>query len=284
MAFYLPLIVFLIATHAAFAQVDPCMSEIQKTDVLYELCVKFDKQSTGYVDCIKLYMEQRIRTNEVCNIYKIPPAPWELYRLEPPENSCLVPEQEAPPAPASDAEEEPEEESGEEKGVRFGIRAAFNINDFSFGYKDLNRNIGMGYGFGGGLVLNVPIVSILRFNLEADLYYRLLFDGHYGDVDEAVVSVPVLLQIGKSLYFTTGVQLDFPTSLTKKGNVDFMDNRVSMDVGIVAGLSYMSANFGLDFRYVYGLTSLFKNFTYNNIYYKSNSSLGQYGFGVSYFF
>jgi hypothetical protein len=255
--------------------ISKCEGEKSRARTIYDKCIKMDKASSSYAICAEDYENQKNRTEQLClAIYPqvaVAPASAAMSAAEAAENT-------------EDEDYYENEGDEEKKGVRFGLRTAFNINDFSFGYKDLNRNIGIGYGFGGGLVLNVPIASILRFNLEVDLYYRLLFDGYYGDVDEAVVSVPILLQFGKSLYFTTGAQLDFPTSLTKKGNTDFMDNRASMDVGIVAGLSYMSTHFGLDFRYVYGLTSLFKSFNYNNTYYKSKSWLGQYGFGLSYFF
>jgi hypothetical protein len=292
----MPLFFFmlLLTVNAAFAQFDPCRYEIQRTETFYEMCIKFDKQSSGYVDCVKLYMEQKTKTNEICRFSAIPPAPWELYPHPVAIPECIAPEPVSVPiSPAADpvaieeAEEEPQEKISEKKGVRFGFRTGFNISDFTFGYKDLNKEIGMGYGFGGGLALNIPFSSYVRLNLGLDLYYRLLFNGTFGDTDEAVVSVPILLQLGKPFYIATGVQLDFPTSLTKSGlgNLDFMDNRSSMDFDVVFGLGYMSSNFGIDLRYVWGITSIFKDFTHNKLEYKGKKNwLGQYGFGVCYYF
>jgi hypothetical protein len=244
-------------------------------------------------------MEQKTKTNEICRFSAIPPAPWELYPIPAATPECIAPgpapvavpatpvATPATPVEVEETEDEPQYEIREKKGVRFGFRAGFNINDFSFGYKDLNKEIGMGYGFGGGLALNVPLSNYVRLNLGLDLYYRLLFNGTFGDTDEATVSVPILLQFGKAIYIASGVQLDFPTGLTESGlgNIEFMDNRSSMDFDVVFGLGYISQNFGLDFRYVWGITSIFKDFTYNRINYKGKKNwLGQYGFGVCYYF
>jgi hypothetical protein len=202
---------------------------------------------------------------------------------------------------------EPEEEGSDKSGKRFGIRMGFNFNNFSFGYKDLNRNIDMGYGSGAGLVLNVPVASVVRLNVGLDFYWRQLFNGSvyydnsigFGDMAELALSIPVTLQFGKSLYLATGVQLDFPVDSwngTEMNNGNhFAKNRSSTDFGLVLGLGYMFDNIGLDFKCVYGLTSLFDDFSYysNNNYYgysynyirhKDKSWLGQYGFGLSYFF
>jgi hypothetical protein len=299
----MPLFFFmlLLTIHVAFAQFDPCRYEIQRTETVYEMCIKFDKHSSGYVDCIKLYMEQKTKTNEICRFSAIPPAPWELYPIPTATPECVATEPVPAPAPVPapvevpaevpvatpEEEEEPQEKVSEKKGVRFGFRAGFHINDFSFGYKELDEEIGLGYGFGGGLALNIPFSNYVRLNLGLDLYYKLLFNGTFGDTDEATVSVPILLQFGKAIYIASGVQLDFPTGLTESGlgNTEFMDNRYSMDFDVVFGLGYMSQNFGIDFRYVWGITSIFKDFTYNKIDYKGKKNwLGQYGFGVCYYF
>jgi hypothetical protein len=294
------LVAILATIHAAFAQYDPCKYEFQKTEAFYEVCAKFDKQSAGYVDCIKLYMEQKTKAIESCKSGIIPPAPWELYKPAPIIPECRDPEPvpvaipETPVATPAEIpatvpeEEEPQEKAPEKKGVRFGFRAGFNINDFSFGYKELDEEIGLGYGFGAGIALNIPFSNYFRLNIGLDLYYRLLFNGTYGDTDEAAVSVPILIQFGKSIYIASGVQLDFPTNLTESGlgNLDFMDNRSSMDFAVVFGIGYISPlSFGLDFKYVLGITSIFKDFTYNKIDYKGKKNwLGQYGFGVCYYF
>jgi hypothetical protein len=286
----------LLATLAAFAQPDPCRNEIQKADTYYEMCVKFDKQSQGYTDCVKLYVEQKAIANDMCKVLPpAPPAPWVIPELPPapPEPWKVHPTPTPVPTPtpapvATEASEEPKEEKSEKKGVRLGIRTGFNINDFSFGYNFLDKNIGIGMGFGAGLVLNVPIANYFKFNTELDFYYRQLFGGKvyypakngFGDMRELVASLPVLMQFGKSFYFATGVQLDFPVYTWNgyeiKGSDAFRKNRSIMDFDIALGLGYMFENVGIDFKYVYGLTSFFDSL--------SKSSLMQYGIGVSYFF
>jgi hypothetical protein len=188
-----------------------------------------------------------------------------------------------------------EEEKVEKKGVRFGVRAGYNINNFSFGYTEFDEEIKNGFGVGVGLALNVPIVSIISLNTGLDLYYRKLFGGRikvvyfnlYG-LEEVAISIPILLQFGNSFYFATGIQLDIPVSLERG---DFVENRWAVDVGFVLGLGYMFKNFGFDFKYVYGLTGLIEDFGFYSFYdsgrhidYKDKSWLGQYCFGVVYFF
>jgi hypothetical protein len=208
-----------------------------------------------------------------------------------------------------------DEHEDEKKGLKFGVRAGFNLNKFSFGYKDWDKKE-MGYSIGVGLALNVPIVSFISLNTGLNFYYRELFnweisdyyiysnwhsyDSYFGDLNDFAISIPVLLQFGSSFYFVTGIQLDIPFAVESSttrgdfgtedggGGYHFTDNRSSVDVGFVLGLGYMFKNFGFDFRYVYGLTGLFKDFSYydNDIYndYKDKSWLGQYCLGVFYFF
>jgi hypothetical protein len=208
---------------------------------------------------------------------------------------------------AAGGDDEAENEEGGEKGMRFGIRMGFNIYDFYFGYSNMERDIGIGKGFGAGLALNVPIASILRFNAGLDFYYRQLFNGEVNypgivqgeSMYEYAVSIPILFQIGKDFYVAAGVQLDIPisTGWASISNSDyFSDNRSSTDLCLVGGLGYMFGDIGIDFKFVYGLTSLFKDFAFGSyapngyydpnsgIKYEDRSSLRQYSFGVSYFF
>jgi hypothetical protein len=294
-------ILIFIAIHAVFAQIDPCKDETQKAELFYEVCVMFEPQSSGYMDCVKLYMEQKAKAKEICKfIPPAPPAPW--VAPEPPPAPPAPWQATAPapvaaaPMPAPLAGEEPKEEKSEEEDMRLGIRVGFNINDFTFGYKILNRNIGIGMGFGAGLALNFPIASYFKLNAGLDFYYRQLFDGTvyisefegFGDMSEFVVSVPILFQLGKPFYFALGAQLDFPfiswNGYESEDGDYFEKNRSIFDFGIVLGFGYMFGNIGIDFKYVYGLTCLFEDFDYYKAVYKDKSSLMQYGVGVSYFF
>jgi hypothetical protein len=202
---------------------------------------------------------------------------------------------------AAGGDDEVENEEGGEKGMRFGIRAGFNIYDFYFGYNNMERDIGIGKGFGVGLAVNVPIASILRFNAGLDFYYRELFNGEVNypgivqgeSIYEYAVSIPILFQIGKDFYAAVGAQFDIPigtgwasASISSTSIPDyFSDNRSSTDLGLILGFGYMFENIGLDFKFVYGLNRLFKDFTTDyGLNYEDRSSLMQYGFGVSYFF
>jgi hypothetical protein len=201
----------------------------------------------------------------------------------------------------------PAENGGDKKGVRFGIRVGYNIYNFSFGYKDLNQGLETGGGIGAGLVWNIPIASYLRLNMGLDFSYRQLFNktynrigyttsGYIADIPmkETALSIPILFQIGKTFYVATGIQGDFPFVGVYVGSANydgylFEKNRSSMDFGFVLGSGLMFEHFGMDFKYVYGLTSLFDGFSdnsfyYNNSRYEDKSWLGQYCFGISYFF
>jgi hypothetical protein len=63
----------LAMTHAAFAQTDPCKDETQKAENFYEMCAKLDTQSSGYMECVKAFMEQKASASEACK--DIPSVP-----------------------------------------------------------------------------------------------------------------------------------------------------------------------------------------------------------------
>jgi hypothetical protein len=198
-----------------------------------------------------------------------------------------------------------EEQKPLREGLRFGVRAGFNLNNFSFGYKDWDEGIEKGFGVGAGLALKVPLASIVRLNVGLDFYMRSLYIGIAGydneTFSEYAISIPVLFQFGNSIYLATGMQLDIPLGSDFSESrdvgsryVSISMNRSSADIGFVLGLGYMVYNIGLDFKYVYGLTGLFDDISYISYNYygigdgmgtdKDKSWLGQYCFGVSYFF
>jgi hypothetical protein len=69
------LALILLTIHAAFAQIDLCREEIQKSEILYDMCIKLDPQSPGYMDCVTLYMEQRNKASDACKAAAPEPAP-----------------------------------------------------------------------------------------------------------------------------------------------------------------------------------------------------------------
>jgi hypothetical protein len=178
---------------------------------------------------------------------------------------------------------------------KFGVRAGFSVNNFSFGYKDLDEGVKMGLGYAVGAVLNVPLVSLISLNIGLDFYYRTIISGDF-DGSEIAISIPALFQFGNSYNLAAGIQLDIPLSsdFSASREVDSREVSISMDrspinVGLVLGLGYRFLDFGFDFRYVYGLAGLFDELGYyenDNLIGsdKDKSWLGQYCFGVSYFF
>jgi hypothetical protein len=200
-----------------------------------------------------------------------------------------------------------EKSSGEKIDIRFGIRMGYSINDFSFGPKAMDTYLGLGQSLWVGVALNVPITNFIMLNAGIDFYYRELFTGAvnfcytvsgercndlrpFEGMDESVISIPILLQFGNSLYFTAGLQLDIPfdvetsyeteTEFGSKKENPFADalvkDRSPVDFGLAFGLGYRFTHFVLDFKFVYVLTDLFDGY--------EKSSLGQYSFGASHFF
>jgi hypothetical protein len=244
--------------------------------------------------------------NKMPNVSEpIPPAPVAAPEPAPiaiPEPEPVAPPPAPEPAPAPAllwSEKEENEEKEEKKDARFGVRAWINVNNVSFGYNDFNDQIENGFGYGVGLMLNVPIARIIGLNAGLDLYYRELFgkdinygNDSFGGITEFTVSIPVLLQFGNPYYFAAGIQLDVPflrSGLYYGNGGYFANNRSPMDFGLVLGLGYVFENFGFDFKYVYGLTGLFEDFDYydkNGGYmsYKDKSWLVQYCFGMVYLF
>jgi len=176
----------------------------------------------------------------------------------------------------------------------YAFRAGFSLYDYSSGESKMDKYLKIGYGFGGGLVTTVSLTSKLSFVSELNFLYRkpVIFsaseDGHKEEmyVTEIVISIPIMFQLAPSEnmpYLVAGVQLDSPISskVTAKSDgeertVD-ANGRVSTDFGIALGVGYLiTPNIGVDARAVIGLTSLFKNL--------DNSSLNQYGAGLTYYF
>ena len=191
---------------------------------------------------------------------------------------------------------------------KFGIRAGFNLNDFTG--KDSDE-FDIGFGFGGGLAVSIPITDFLSFNPELGFYYRKLAsmsekDGEDEDIieynhylDEFALSIPAMLRFTHNgmmpFYLAAGVQLDIPfsTKLNSKRSYEGqtttsigkrMYERAEIDFGIALGLGYnITQNFGIDLRCVIGLTDFFDA---PNVPEKDepNISINQYGIGVTYFF
>jgi opacity protein-like surface antigen len=193
------------------------------------------------------------------------------------------------------------------KCPKFGIRAGFNLNDFTGGDSD---EFDIGFGFGGGIAVNIPIADFLSFNPELGFYYRKLASmsekdavdkdvEYYHYLDEFALSIPAMLRFAPNgmvpFYLAAGVQLDIPFSTKSYSERSYkgdktvsagkkIDERAEIDFGIALGLGYnITPNFGIDLRCVIGLTDLFDvpNLADED---EPDISLNQYGIGVTYFF
>jgi hypothetical protein len=179
------------------------------------------------------------------------------------------------------------------------------MNSTKTGNKSLDKHIKMGMGFGGGFLMSIPITDMITFVPEANFLYRTLFnikeseeECYYTCVEykleisasELALSFPLMVQFapiaGTPIYFAGGVQIDVPflskieTKVSFAGESesdsdDFEDR--SVDFGIAFGSGWRMSNFGLDFKVVIGMNSLTSESG-------DDSSLTQYGVGVSVFF
>jgi len=186
------------------------------------------------------------------------------------------------------------------------------MNSVSTGHSSVDKHIEMGIGFGGGLLLSIPLTNIITFVPEVNFLYRTLMEMNDSDEDcdryscyeekieysvsEFALSFPLMFQFapiaGTPIYFAGGVQIDIPFSSKEKMKWSYtydgdtesnsesekMDNRAKLDFGIALGSGFrISSTLGIDAKVVIGMSSLSTD--------KDNDiDLTQYGIGVSVFF
>jgi len=190
-----------------------------------------------------------------------------------------------------------------QEGQKFGIRAGLSLYDYSLGVSEMDKYIEMGYGFGVGLIVNVPLTSTLNLASEVDFLYRKPMirneevdeygGGEHIYLSEFAISIPAMLKFtpvkDMPFYLSIGVQLDIPikseTTVELNGNkvatMDATEYRASLDFGIPLGLGYLiTSNLDIDLRAVIGLTSPSKESGSSRI----NDSWNQYGAGLTYYF
>ncbi|MDR3002548.1 MAG: PorT family protein [Fibromonadaceae bacterium] len=185
------------------------------------------------------------------------------------------------------------------ESMQFGVRVTFNMNDLSTGNKNFDKETDMGMGLGGGLVAIVPLSGYISLRTGAEFHYKTLVSAemdyglgkHKMDITELAISVPAIAaySLGDA-WAGAGVQIDIPISTEQNVEVsgagdpddDGKESRKfkdrSMDFGIAIGVGYnVSPNIGVDFKTVIGLTSLTGKSG-------DDSSMNQYGVGLSFFF
>jgi hypothetical protein len=180
--------------------------------------------------------------------------------------------------------------SSQNDDVKFGLRAGFSTYKFSFGYSDADKGKDMGAGYGAGLVAKILLTNHFSFNIGFEAFLRELFSGEES-MDEFAISIPVLVQLtpveNGSFYLAAGIQLDIPSGTHWSAEKDYgylMEHRASSNLGLAFELGYMIAsNMALDFRCVM-ITDLFEDVENSSVNFKDRSSLGQFNFGLTYFF
>jgi len=193
------------------------------------------------------------------------------------------------------------------EGFGVGIRAGFNLNDFTGDNTDGNM-YDMSFGSGGGILANIPLADFLSLNPEISFYYRRPMaktekneatrENSYYYLDELALSIPVMLRFAPDgvmpFYLAAGVQLDIPFSAKEhievksyEGKKVMSDSRkvkkrAKTDFGIALGLGYnITPNFGFDLRCIVGLTN-FIDYPVDED--EPDISFNQYGIGIAYIF
>jgi hypothetical protein len=159
------------------------------------------------------------------------------------------------------------------RDIDMGVRAAINLCGASTtGGADAEEDIGVGIGFGGGLVTIIPIGDIFAVRTGAELYYREIFNEEITmgsaktkvRATEFTLSIPALFEyssvFGTNVWIGAGAQLDIPFapelhyevsgtgSMDGKESVKFKD-RSSVDFGIIIGGGWnFTSNIMLDIR------------------------------------
>jgi hypothetical protein len=177
---------------------------------------------------------------------------------------------------------------------KFGVRLGANIYDYSTGNKALDKKIDLGWGFGGGLVMEIFILPYASFNPELNFFYRKMYnqggdfegvdpvDGAYFEnrnigLSEFAVSIPLMFRLKPAVnipfYLAAGTQLDIPVSsemyhkskktyasgdkTTRMTEDNKFKNRGAFDFGIALGLGFeVLPELMVDFRCVIGMTGI----------------------------
>ncbi len=172
----------------------------------------------------------------------------------------------------------------------YGFRAGFSLYDYSTGNSAEDKYVKMGYGFGGGLVVNKQLSGSFSYVQEANFLYRkpVIIDTSGVSekyVTEYALSTPMMFQftLDEGMpCLAAGVQLDATISsktTDKRGGKEEKsdtEDRVSLDLGIVLGVGYLiTPHVGVDLRAVIGLTEPTLN---------KEDGWNQYGAGLTYYF
>jgi hypothetical protein len=154
--------------------------------------------------------------------------------------------------------------------AHIGIKGGLNIfnvyhdNDTKYDYKA---------GFHAGLLAHIHISD--HFAIQPELVYSTQ-GAHYKyfntntNYNLDYINAPILFQymFDNGFRIQVGPQIGFLISAKSKNDnfsYDHKDDIKPVDVGIAAGMSYVSSSgFGVDARYVHGLTSINENGNVNS--------------------
>lgn len=148
--------------------------------------------------------------------------------------------------------------------VNIGIKGGLNIynfhhEDYKYDYKT---------GFHAGLIAHIHLAR--TFALQPEVMYSRQ-GAMYKDFAPSTkvkldyINVPVLFQymFDNGFRLQAGPQVGFLMNArteNKDYNIDHKNDLEPIDIGIAMGMSYVSkSGFGIDARYVHGLTNIYKN-------------------------
>ncbi|MDR2581005.1 MAG: PorT family protein [Fibromonadaceae bacterium] len=185
--------------------------------------------------------------------------------------------------------DKPNPNAPQKESVKVGFRTAFGLHFYKINSlidSEDEAEINGGGGLGTGLVVKIPLGNSISINPGLGLNFRTggVVDGFRGnddirgDYDEFAISLPVLLQYNpfKFLYIAAGIQPE------KSFGGNFNEFR-TFDIGVPLELGFMvMRNFGIDFRYVIGLTDPFDfgEFKKNN----DRNSFSLFSLGITSYF
>lgn len=170
----------------------------------------------------------------------------------------------------------------------FGVKGGVNISNVSNLYESSTSSR---TGFNAGAFVNIPIANNFRVQPEL-LYSQKGLKYPTGTEEYGYLSIPVMLQYNlvEKFYLEAGPEFSILLSAKDKFNgkttnqydypaetYDLKDEYRGLDIGLGVGLGYdFTKNFGMNARYVAGLTDLYKETTAGDVAKNSVFQIGVY--------
>ena len=160
-----------------------------------------------------------------------------------------------------------EYESDKSRRMKFGFKVAPSFY-FMLGEYNNPDFTGLGYGFGAGFIMGIPINDFISINPEFNNIIKILvtiyehkYNDYWSDTEEELMFenvlsfvMPVRIMPSKGKFFLeTGVQLDIPSEINADESIS--GYRSSSDFGFVFGLGWQFRIFSFGIRNTFYLTN-----------------------------